>query len=284
MARATEQRLSTLVCVSLVLLILSACQNVLNPLGQADPQLAQEPAEAGPVLLRIATCWPALPLVEDLTTAFLNEDTNLSLDIVPGNSQAARELVAAGQADMAFVEQTTAEDSSADSVLALNVVGIIVHKDAGLDQITSAKLAALFAGEVLDWAELGAGIGHVEIVSQGNGAVAQRLFEAQVMGGKAVSSAAVVMPHDRGVLDYVAEHPGAIGYLSTAYVDGRVKLVALDDVLPTSAEIKRGRYPLTCSLLVRTSPKAPREAARLLAFALSNRGKQIIEQRYTVAR
>jgi phosphate transport system substrate-binding protein len=284
MAKAIQDRVSTLVYVGLVLLALSGCQSLLKPLGQADPQLAQEPEEAAPVLLRIATCWPALPLVDDLTADLLSTDTNLSLDVVPGSSQAARELVAAGQADMAFVEQMPSVASSSDDVLALNTVGIIVHKDAGLDQITSAQLAAIFAGEYLDWAELGAGAGSVVIVSQGNGAMAQSLFQAQVMGSKAVSSAALVMPHDRGVLDYVAEHPGAIGYLSTAYVDGRVKVLSLDDVLPTPAEVKRGRYPLTYPLLVLISPKAPREAARLLAFALSSRGKQIIEQRYAVAR
>jgi phosphate transport system substrate-binding protein len=287
--------LGTLGLLILAACALSACAVLLRPQAEREGEPGEGSGQSGPPLVRLAVCWAALPLAEDLAAAYVAVDPGLSVDIVPSNSRVVAGLVTAGQADLAIVDQEPGvtplpeadEDSHRSSgmrVLALDTTAVIVHKDLPLTQLAATDLAALYAGHRLDWEELQAGKGRIEVVSQEEGSEVRRLFEGAILGGSPASSAAVVVPHDRGALDYVAQHPDAIAYVSTAYVDERVKVVAIDGVLPTRAEVERGRYPLAHPLVLLTAAHAPAEALRLAAFALSNKGQQAISRRYVLSR
>lgn len=295
-ARQRPVRCRHLVIASVTLLafVLGACTEVLKPLELGEG--AAESSEPGtPILVRVAACWSALPLAEDLVAAYALVAPEVSVDMMPSSSDVVAKLVQAGQADLAIVEQAPGAEGSppaegeerktaGPTMLALNTVGVIVHKDSSLNQLSSVELANLFLGYYLDWEELGTGKGHIEIVSQGSGTMARKLFEERILGGQLTSSAAVVMPHDRAVLEYVAQHQGAIGYLSTSYVDERVKLLAIDGIPPQAAEVAQGRYLLAHPLILLVAPRAQPEALRLAAFASSNKGRQAIAKRYALPR
>jgi len=286
---------SLLTFAVLLMLILAACTGALKPLEQSGVAAGEEGAQASPVLVRVATCWSGLPLAEDLAAAYALVAPDVSVDIMPSSSRVAASLVGAGQADLAIVEQRPGSEAAppADgderkagtpTVLALNTIGVIVPKDSPLSQLSSAELSTLFLGRYLDWEELQAGKGRIEIVSQEAGTAARNLFEERILGGSPTSSSAIVVPHDRGVLEYVAQHEGAIGYLSTSYMDERVKLMAIDGIPPQATEVERGRYPLVHPLVLLTAPHAPPAALRLAAFASSNKGRQAIAKRYVLPR
>jgi len=274
-------------------LVLAGCTAALKPLDQEAG--GEGDSQSTPVLVRFATCWSGQPLAEDLAAAYASVAPEVSVDIVPATSRVAESLVRGGQADLAIIEEQPGTETllpeeadnhkaTTPAVLATNVVGVIVQADSPLDRLSTTELATLFLGRYLDWEELQAGKGRITLVCQETGTAARRLFEERILGGLPTSSAAVVVPHDRGVLEYVAQHREAIGYLSTAYVDERVKMIAIDGLLPTAAEVERGRYPLAHALVLITAPQAPAEALRLAAFAASNKGRQVIAKRYLASR
>lgn len=274
-------------------LALVGCTAVLRPLDQREG--GEGASQGTPLLVRFATCWSGQPLAEDLAAAYALVAPEVSVDIVPTTSRVAESLVRGGQADLAIIEEQPGAEAlppeeadehkaTTPAVLATNVVGVIVHADSPLARLSTTELATLFLGRYLEWEELRAGHGRITPVCQETGTAARRLFEERILGGLPTSSAAVMVPHDRGVLEYVAQHPEAIGYLSTACVDERVKVIAVDGLLPTAAEVERGRYPLAHALVLITAPRAPAEALRLAAFATSNKGRQVIAKRYLVPR
>lgn len=275
----------------LALVTLLACQGGPWPPTYRGARLAQERERSGPVLVRIATCWAAYPLVTDLLAAYSSDDGQVSFEIVPANSQIAVELVEGGQAEVAIAALGAAPTKGVSEsgrlvsrALAIDTIGIVVHKGHALLQLSGSELAGLFAGHYLDWDELGVGSGRPQMVSREAGSASRAVFGERIMGELPVSSTAVVMPHDRGVVEYIAQHPGAIGYASTAHVDSRVRLVAIDGILPTPGEVRQGRYSLVYPLVMLLSPDAPREASRFVAFAFSGKGRQVIEQRYVFPR
>jgi phosphate transport system substrate-binding protein len=282
------------VALALVGAVLCAgCRNALIPLPQSA-QVAQ--GERGePVLVRIAACWPSVPLVESLIAAYGADDANLSFDLIPTTSPVALAMLGAGQVELAIVgylpdaEQLAplsgaGHQAPESRILALDTVGVIVPQASPLRAISRADLAALFAGQRLDWSELGAGQGRPDLVSLGQGSTVRGVVEREVMGELAISSAAIIMPHDGGVVDYVATHAGAVGYASLAYADERVRALALDGVAPTANEARSGRYPLTHPLVALYLPHPLREALALLDLAQSSRGRVLIEKRYAVPR
>ena len=293
---------STLSILISFLFVLCACQGVFQPFRLKDAEAAPSAEANSPVLLRIATCWPAVPLVEDLVAALHSDGgrsssgSNLSYDIIPADSSAALDLLVSGQADLAIlgrqpgaeelaVQTSGGEQHTLDSrLLALDVIGIAVHQDSPLRGLTTRELGQLFSGHYLDWQELRAGQGPPELVSLADGSDAQEVFERIVLGGHSVSSTAIVMPHDRGVLEYVAQHPGAVGYASIAFGDEHVRWVAIDGALPIATQVQAGKYPLTHPLVLITMPDASPEALRLASFATSAQGRQIIGHRYVLPR
>ncbi|MHB1293486.1 MAG: substrate-binding domain-containing protein [Anaerolineae bacterium] len=275
-----------------LLALLTGCAQLFAPLENIK-SVSGDTEESGTGLVRVVTCWAALPLAEDLAAAYARENTQVSVDVTATESQIARDLLAAGQADVAIVVQEPSDEggsawdtrsTSSTRIIALDAVGIIVHKDSPLENLTTEQLAALLNGEVLDWRDLDAGEGPIEVLIQQDPASMDTVLSLTAQVDTPEPTTAIVMPHDRGVVEYVAEHPGAIGLASTAYVDERVKLVALDDLLPTTNNVRRGRYPLTQTLEVLTATRAERHASQFVAYALGTRGRRIVQRDYQLPR
>jgi phosphate transport system substrate-binding protein len=229
-------------------------------------------------------------MMEDLAAAYAARDPLLTIDVVPANSAMARDMLDAGQVDMAVVSRGVGMAppppwrGPTAKVLALDAVTVVVHRQSSLSAVTSAQLAALYAGDYGDWSQLGAGQGRPEVVVRDAGSALQQMFEDAVLDHRSLSSTAVVMPHDRGVIEYVASHPNAIGYISRAYVHEGVKAIPLNGVAPTPQAIQRKDYSMWYSLEALISPQAHPQAARLITFAQSGRGRQVIEDRYVLPR
>lgn len=272
-----------LVLVAVIAGLIGGCQGVSGPLVG----LGEEAAEVGdaPSLVRVAASWAALPLVSELISEYGRLNPRTAFDVVAVEAAVARDLVAVGQADVAVVGADPEGDAVDDGgllarALALDAVVVVAHPALGIDALTAGQLAALYAGEYLRWDELGGPGEAVEALVHGPGSVERAVFERAFMGDEPASSFVIVVPHDRAVIEYVAEHPGAIGYASNAYVDERVRVVAIDGHRPTAAEVRSGRYPLGYPLVLLTSPGGAREAERWVAHVLGNRGRQVIERRY----
>ena len=276
--------------VILLALILAGCRAALVPLSGENQDDTSATSEV--VLLRIATCSSGLPLVQDLTTALAASNSSLSVDITAGDSPSPVELVASGQADIALIALPAdaltlptlpaAYAAYQPTLLAIDALGVMVRKNAALRALSKEELVKLFSGYVLDWEELGAGSGQPELVGVQAETATRELFMSRLLGKESLSSATVLLPNDRAVVEYLAEHPLAVGFASVANRDERVQLISLDGVIPTPKGVARGTYPYTWALYALVSPQAPAPAGEWLAFARSATGQDLIAQRYTL--
>lgn len=276
----------TLAC-AVPLLLMMACARLFTPLDQQQAHLESDPAAREPVLIRLATCWAGLPLAEEATAAYSTRYPHVSFIVEPATSEAASRMLSEGQADVAILADgsaglQTGSEGTGGRLLALDALCIVVGQGSPLEDISREELALLFGGYRLDWGELEAGSGQPEIVVLLGESASARLFQRVVMGQETITTAALVMPHDRGVLEHVAAHPRAVGYLSRAYADERVKVLALDGVRPEAREIREGRYPLAYALTAHLVAQPSEEAAAFVAFLSSAEGRRLIERRYVL--
>jgi phosphate transport system substrate-binding protein len=174
------------------------------------------------------------------------------------------------------------DDEWQATAIARDGIAIVVHPSNPLAGLGLLQLRDLFTGRVYEWRAVGgrATQGEVQPVSREAGSGTRAAFEALVMEEHAVTPLAIVAPSSRAVVDYVADHPESIGYVSMAYVTPEVKVLSLEGELPTPQTTGRASYPLTRELwLVTADPAAP-EVESLIRFALSPAGQQIVGQRY----
>lgn len=138
-----------------------------------------------------------------------------------GGGQGDAELVADG--DVPPAPPASAQLSPIRIPIALDGLALIVNQNNRLASLSLTQLQEIYNGRILDWSDVDGTPGEIQLVVREDDSGAQALFEERVMGDKSVSLTAVIMPSNLDVLQYVAVHPTAIGYLSRGYITQRIE-------------------------------------------------------------
>lgn len=249
---------------------------------------AGEKRDQTPVTLRIAGSTSMAPLLEELAQAYQARNPSVLIDLRPGDSAVGTAELAAGRADLAAVSWQPADAPPAPGFQAIPVgrdaIAVIVHPRNPTPDITLLQLRALFRGDTLDWAALGGGADTPVILSREDGSATRAAFEAQVMGDDRVTLNALALPSSRAVVDYVASHRAAIGYVSLAWTDERVRILPVEDVAPDQAALRAGAYHLARTLYLVAPRPMPQATQAFVDFVLSPAGQAIVAQRHVALR
>jgi phosphate transport system substrate-binding protein len=130
----------------------------------------------------------------------------------------------------------------------------IVNDANPIQSLTKDQLRAIYAGEVTNWSELGGEDAAIVAFQREEDSGSQTLFKKLLIGdGTLMPAPTELAPADMGgLIDSVAEYNGsanAIGfsvyyYVSEMYTKPGLRLLAVDDVLPSNETIGDGSYPL----------------------------------------
>ncbi len=270
-----------------------------------------------PVVIEIAGSTSMQPLLEDLAEAYTRHHKYVTIKVEGGGSRLGMELAREGRVDLAASSQTPhAEGRSIATPLhwstpiALDGIAIIVHPDNGVEGLTMLQVRDIFSGRILSWKEVGGRAEEIVVVSREEGSGTRKAFEGMVMGGRRVTPTAVVMPGSAAVVEYVAEHPEAIGYVSMGYLTNglaplnreatcltrrcwhrgpsealrhlspQVKALAIEGVLPTPESVEGGEYHLIRPLFLVAAEEPTGEVKAFVEFILSPKGQAIVGKGY----
>ncbi|MGR3540249.1 MAG: substrate-binding domain-containing protein [Hasllibacter sp.] len=161
----------------------------------------------------------------------------------------------------------------------------IVDPASGIGELSLSQLAALFAGEVTDWSEVGGRPGAVRLHLPMRDSGAEPAFIRMVMAasGLALSERITRHPTEDALVAAVASDPGAIG-IATA---GRPLPVEVPDIRTacgprlraTREAIRSGDWPLTVPVVAYLSARPVDDLVRdFLRFALSSRGQLVVRR------
>lgn len=219
-------------------------------------------------------------LASDLAAGYAEQFPLTDIEVIGQGTQFGLNELAGGRADLALASWLPADlDAQWQTApIARDGIAIVVHPTNEVAGLGLLQLQDLFSGRVHDWVGVGgtSAQGEVQVVSREAGSGTRSAFEALVMGERRVTPLAVVAPSGEEVVEYVATHPGAIGYVSMGVVLPKVKVLSIEGEMPTPESARQGSYPLSRELWLVTagSPKGSVEAFR--RFALSPAGQQIV--------
>jgi phosphate transport system substrate-binding protein len=259
-----------LVCLMLFAAVLVACG---EPLATAEP-----------VFLEATGSTAMEPLVSELAAAFGEQSAAVSLEVTGLGTRYGLEALRRGETDLALASWLP-EDLDRDwqsAAIARDGIAVIVHPVNRVEGLGLLQLQDLFSGRTDDWEAVG-GLrtqGVVQPVSREEGSGTRMGFEALVMADRPVTPLAVVAPSSQAVVDYVASHPDAIGYVSMGYLSSEVKALEIEGELPTPETAGRASYPLTREFWLVTSAPPSEAVQDFVNFAQGPVGQQIAGQRY----
>lgn len=223
------------------------------------------------------------PLVEELAAAYGERQPLVALEVSGLGTAYGLEALRAGEVDMALASWLPG-DLPANwraTTVARDGIAVVVHPDNPVDGLGLLQLQDLFGGRIYDWEAMGGRAGgEVQPVSREEGSGTRAAFEAWVMGDRRVTPLAVVAPSPQAVVEYVAGHPGSIGYVSMSQVTPAVKVLKVEGELPTPESAGQGSYALSRELWLLTADPPAEAVQRFLDFALSPAGQQIVGRRY----
>jgi phosphate transport system substrate-binding protein len=266
-ARLTTRALRLTLYASLIVLAaaLTACVET--------PQITRTP-----VKLRVAEAADQAAVLDRVVDAYTQDREWISIG---SKSVAPADVVAqirAGQLDAAIVH--TAPDQK-DKVwvsgLAYDPLALIVHPANPISNVTLSQLSDLFQGRTFDWTPFG-GTGEVILVSREAEAFSRQLFEERVMQKRAVTRNAILKSSAKDVIDFVAQTPGAIGYVPLSHVDARVKTINIEGIAPTAGTAASGKYVLTAPLYLIAQSEPLGDLREFVAWLLSNEGQTVLSQ------
>ena len=237
-----------------------------------------------PVFLRAAGSTAMARLVSELAEHFSEQSPLVSIEVEGLGTRFGLDELAAGRVEMALASWLPAGLDAQYRVTAIarDGIAIVVHPGNSVDGLGLLQLRDLFSGRVYRWTEVGgkSSQGSVQIVSREAGSGTRSAFETLVMEDREVTPLAVVAPSSDAVIEYVATHPDAIGYVSMGKVSSAVKVLGIEGEVPAPRGAELGTYPISRELWLITSKSSSDPVKAFLRFVQSPAGQQVVGQSF----
>jgi ABC-type phosphate transport system substrate-binding protein len=266
--------------VSLLLLALTltlGCQRAETP----------KPTPA-PVRIRVAADDAALPLVRRLGETYAAQEGNDNIYIIVNAARMNEvpDLLYGVQADLAAVSHVPTKGQNRPDFwlgdLAIDGVAMIVNAQNPVNSMTLQDIRDIFSGVRGEWGDFGIpGRGVITVLVREDSDGTRIAFDRVVMGPIALTRSAVMLPSIESVVNYVALQPDGVGYVPSSYthqLPNTVKVIGIEDQLPTSQAIAGGHYRLvrTINLISLREPQG--DLRKFVAWALGPEAQKIVAE------
>lgn len=235
-----------------------------------------------PIVLKAAGSTSGGPLLAVLASAYSAQHPHVTFDIQAGGSQLGQSLIEAGRIDLGLVSwpPQNLPDHLRSIPIARDAVAVIVHPTNRIKGLSLAELQAIFGGRLLNWQEVGGPARPIQVISREDGSGTRATFEAAVMDQMPVTPTAIVLPSSQAVIDFVADNPAAIAYVSFAFVEKNVYPVPIEGAAPSLESLAARSYPLSRDLAMIVSKRGQADLNQFIDFVLSPAGQAMVAAKW----
>ncbi len=249
-------------------------------LSACKRELAQD-ADSGQLLVVGSSAMQ--PLVEVSAEEYAQIKPGVFVTVQGGGSgqgltQVYQGAVHIGNSDVFAEEKKIDPSNLIDHKICVSGVALICHKDINLDSLSMQNLADIFTGKIRNWKDLGAQDLPIVLINRASGSGTRSVFEAQVLKGQE-AMASQEQDNNGTVVRMIAETPGSISYLGFAYLNDKVKTLAIDSVSPETKNVCDNSWPLWSYSHMYTSKNADETTKAFMDFMMGDIvQKEIIPQ------
>ena len=206
--------------------------------------------------LTLAGSSALLPLMQFAAQNLQQANKDLQISVTAGGSGAGRQQVCAGQIDIgdSDVPLSDSEKTSlkcADAVqtpVAIQAFVAVASKQGpgSVTSLSQAQLQGIFSGQITNWKQVGGDDQVIVLINRLKGSGTRAQMANYLFKGDDTKFAAGQSEEDNSatVLQTVGQTPGAVSYLSVAYVDDTIVAFNIDNLQPTSDNIQSGKWPI----------------------------------------
>lgn len=234
------------------------------------------------ILLRLNSTSATLPLLTELTRAYTQIMPGVTFEIRALSFAAAVEETLSSDAVYFLTNHLPPPEQTSlwGAPIGQDGIAAIVHPEVTLEQLTSEQLRGIYQGRYTNWEQLGSRALDITVITQDEGSGTEAEFQRLIMGERATTPSAQIVPSSPAMITRVAQQPGSIGYVSLRYLSPQVRPLRLDGVAPTPANVQANRYPLRATLFFAGPGEPDGHLRAFIGWVQSPEGQAVVAQHY----
>jgi phosphate transport system substrate-binding protein len=195
--------------------------------------------------------------MKEAAKRIMTYNSDISITVAGGGSGVGVQKVGEGLVDIGntgrpISAQEKEKYGLQSFAFAIDGVGLAVHQDNPVRDLSSEQVQAVFAGEISSWKELGGPDRSINLYTRDEASGTRSVFWKKALDKGNVAVKANVVPSNGAMKVAVSRDKAAIGYLSIGHMDDTIARVAINGVLPTQENAIDGSYPVVRKLYMNT--------------------------------
>lgn len=230
------------------------------------------------------------PLVGEIARRFETMNPTVRIDVQTGGTSRGINDTRNGTADIGMVSRALKPDETDlhAFTIALDGISIILHANNRVATLSKQQIVDIYTGKITNWKSVGGTDARITVVNKAEGRSTLELFLHYLeLKNSQIKPHAIIGDNPQGIKT-VAGNPNAIGYVSIGAAEYEakrgvpIKLLPLDGVDATIANVRNGTFPLSRPLNLITSREPQGLARRFIEFARSLQTHDLVEAQYFV--
>ena len=164
-------------------------------------------------------------------------------------------------------------------IVAYDGMAVIVNANSPIANLTLRQVEQIFTGDVTDWSAVGGRPGKISVYTRNTSWGTYSDWKDLAMKKRDYAKSSQKMAGNEQIAAEVAKNPNGIGYVGLAYLKAEgIKVVSIDGVTPSKETVLAKKYAYARPTFYYTNGEAAGEAAKFVAFTLSDEGQKIADK------
>lgn len=230
------------------------------------------------------------PLMVEIGKAFEFKNPGTRVDVQSGGSSRGIGDARQGTANIGMVSRDLKPDEKdlTGVIIARDGIGIILHKDNKIKELSEKQIIDIYTGKVTNWKEVGGSNAPITVVNKAEGRSTLELFLHYFKLKNTDVKASVIIGDNQQGIKTVAGNANSIGYVSIGSAEAEIelgttiRLLPLNGIIPSTENVKNGSFPLSRNLLLVTKAAPTGLEKKLIEFARSREANKLVQEQFFV--
>ncbi len=224
-----------------------------------------------------------IPVMKEAAKRIMTVNPEISITVAGGGSgvgvkQAGEGLVNIGNTGRALKDAEIQQYGLKTFPFAIDGVAVVINPANKVDELTTKQVAAIYAGKITDWSEVGGAEGKINVFGREDGSGTRDTFTDKVLHKGALASDVNVVNSNGAMKTTVAGDERAIGYVGIGHIDETVKSPKLDGMTASQENAANGSYTVVRQLYMNTKGEPEGLTKAFIDYIYSEEGAEIIKK------